>query len=128
MIGGNCMTQANFSLDDALICLNRITSSINVHRTVDEASINLTLELIARDTVDLIPGSRVSICSFDPARGTLEPSPRVAVGKPLRGMDTDLFQTNGLVLAALRHKVRQFSWENPTVKSATEQAACFPLF
>lgn len=121
------MIQPTLSLDEALDRLSRITNAITSLRKEDESGIYAALDLIARNAVELLPGAVVSICSYDPTLGAPDLGRRVVAGKPFWQAGDDPCLNNGLATAALQHKVRQLSWENPALKPAVGQAAYFPL-
>ncbi len=121
------MTQPTFSLDDMLVRLNRIAGTITAIRQEDDSAINKALELVARNAADLIPGAQVSIYACNPARGAQGLEIRAVAGEALEESQGDPGLANPLVIAALRQKVRQLSWENSASQPSAGLIACLPL-
>ena len=121
------MTQPDFSLDDVLARLNRITGAITSPGKENEPGLHAALELIVRNAADLILGAAASIYSIDPVEGALDSGTGVMAGEPFWGAGDDPYLTNGLAAAALQHQGRRFSWEDPALITTAGQAVCFPL-
>lgn len=121
------MTELIFSLENALARLDRITGAIVALHKENEAEVNAVLELVARSAAELVQGSTVSICSFDPAKNTPDLGMRVTVGEPFPGLAGDPCQAGRLAGAALSRQLRLLSWEDPAWNLQDRRTACFPL-
>lgn len=120
------MTENTFSLDEALDQLRRITSAITSLQKGDESGINATLDQIARDAAEMIPGAVVTIWSHDPLKGNLNLTKRVAAGTPFWQEGEDPCLADGLVVAVLQQQIHQNSRQQ-NLSSARGQTTCFPF-
>jgi signal transduction histidine kinase/putative methionine-R-sulfoxide reductase with GAF domain len=120
------MTENTFALDEALDRLSQITSTITSLQKGDESDINATLDRIARNAVEMIPGAVVTIWSHDPIKGNLDLGKRVTAGTPFWQEGDDPCQADGLAVAVLQQQIRQIS-RQLALNPARGQTACFPL-